>query len=785
MSPQTERPALAVAGLSAAIFLLEVLLTRIFSVTLFHHFAFVAISMGMLGLAVSAVRVSLAPERFSREAAARDILRAAVLFGVTTLAAILVLIQIGVYPTFTWGRVAKLAVVYLVCSVPFYFGGLGLSLAFTHYRERFGFLYGSDLAAAGLAGLAVFPLLRGLGGPSAVVATALVAVLAALGAYPHIGGGLRRGAWAVAATAVVLVLTDSSLGALRLRRPKEEAISQRVLYEGWNALSRVAVYDAPMWPWALAPSYHGPAAPGLWMDIDAAAATAIVSASAGRGNECLVWDLPAAGHAVAPRGRSLVIGSGGGRDVMAALLTGVGQVDAVEINPLIVDDVMRGRFRLFSGDLYDDPRVHVTTADGRTFVRRSSDRYDLIQLSLVDTWAATAAGAFSLSENNLYTLESVREYIQHLTPEGVLALTRWAGGETYRLAILVEAAARSLGIEEPSRHVAILQHRPTAEAENVAVALLFRRAPFDAASIERLESHVDAAGFVWLHHPLKPVPGRASEIARASDPLAEARRTEAYDVSPPTDDRPFFFNRALPFWRGLAERPERLFGEGRYLVAEVLALSGLLAAACIVLPLWRRSRAALGSSAAEALAAVPYFLCIGVGFMLVEMSLIQRFVLYLGHPTRAMTAVVFGLLVGAGLSSAWTGRRAAVVGRMRQVMSALVAVATLLVFGVVQPAVFAATQQIGFAAKLGLTIALVLGVGLALGTLMPTGIARLAAARPGLVPWAWGANGFASVVGASGAVLAAMSWGFAVTFRLGALLYLGAALAALLDRSRV
>src|SRR5262249_44580345 len=148
-------------------------------------------------------------------------------------------VQIGVYPTFTWGRVAKLAVVYLVCSVPFYFGGLGLSLAFTHYRERFGFLYGSDLAAAGLAGLAVFPLLRGLGGPSAVVATALLAVLAALAAYGDIGGTLRRRAWWVIAAAVVLLLADASFGALRLRRPKEEATSLRVLYEGWNALSRV------------------------------------------------------------------------------------------------------------------------------------------------------------------------------------------------------------------------------------------------------------------------------------------------------------------------------------------------------------------------------------------------------------------------------------------------------------------------------------------------------------------------------------------------------------------
>jgi SAM-dependent methyltransferase len=770
-SAPPRRPALAVAGLSASIFLLEVLLTRIFSVTLFHHFAFAAISMGMLGLAAAGVRVALAPARFSAPRADADVAAAATLFGLTTLAALLVLVRLGVYPVFSWDRVARIALIYAVCFVPFYFGGLGLSLIFAHERERFGRLYACDLAAAGLAGLLVFPVLRALGAPAAVVAGATLASLAALAAYPALAAPRRAAAWSVVVLAALLVAGDGAWGWLRLRDPKQ-AGERRVLFEAWNALSRVAVYDEPMGPWSLAPTYRGPIAPGLLMDIDAAAATAIVPSRAGEGNRYLLYEMTAAAHVIAPKGRALVIGSGGGRDVLAALLAGARQVDAVEINPIIVNDVMRGRFRAISGGLYDDRRVSVHVGDGRSFVRRSRDRYDLLQLSLVDTWAATAAGAFALSENNLYTREAVEEYVQHLTPDGVLTLTRWAGGETYRLVILVEAAARALAISDPARHVAVIQHRAAPGGENVATTLLFRRSAFDEATAARLRDHVAACGFVWLHDPLLELPGRTSQIARATDPLAEARRTEQYELTPSSDDRPFFFYRPRPFLAGLLEAPSRLFVEGQYLVAFVLAFSAALGVAFILLPLWRSGGGALRAAARPALEVVPYFVALGLGFMLVEVSLMQRFVLYLGHPTHALTAVLAGVLVGAGLGSALAGRLGA------PAPAAFAVVAVILLVGVAQPPVFAATQGASLAAKLVLSEALVLPLGAALGTLMPLGIARLTREGPVLIAWAWGLNGLASVVGACAGALASMSFGFAATYRLGALCYVVAGVSA-------
>jgi SAM-dependent methyltransferase len=763
-----------VAGLSAGIFLLEVLLTRIFSVTLFHHFAFAAISMGMLGLAAAGVRIALAPGRFTAARGESDVTRAAGLFCATTLAAVLIVVRIGVFPSFSWGAVARLVLIYAVCVVPFYFAGLGLSLIFNHGRDVFARLYAFDLVAAGLAGLGVFPLLRGLGGPAATIAAGVLATLAVLAAYPAVRPGLRRCVLGAALAGALVLAFDSSLGLLRLRDPKGQGARRAILFEAWNALSRVAVYDQRLGPWSLAPNYRGKVPAGLLMDIDAAAGTAIVPA--GADNDYLRYELTAVAHVVAPRGRALVIGAGGGRDVLAALLSGFAPVDAVEINPIIANDVMRGRFRAASGALFDDPRVVVHVGDGRSFVRGSPERYSLIQLSMVDTWAATAAGAFALSENNLYTLEAMQEYLRHLGPGGVLTLTRWAGGEVLRLVILVEAAARSMGVAEPSRQIAVIQHRDAPGVANVAVSLVYRAEPFDEAVASGLRRHVEACGFFWLHDPLRALPGRVSEVARADSPLAEARRTEDYELAASTDDRPFFFYRPRPFVAGLLESPARLFVEGQYLVSVVLLLSTLLGGAAILLPLWRVGRKALHAEPTLALSCVPYFAALGLGFMLVEVSLMQRFVLYLGHPSHALTAVLAGLLVGAGLGSALAGRK--LVGASAGKAATLL-VAVLGLFALSRGFVFDATQALPFAFKVLLTEAMVVPLGAALGTLMPLGIARLVGRAPGLVPWAWGINGFASVVGATAGALCSMTWGFSATFALGGLCYAVAAVSAL------
>jgi hypothetical protein len=787
--PSRARPALAIACLAASIFLLEVLLTRIFSVILYHHFAFVAVSTGMLGLATAGVRVALSPERFLPENAMRDAGRAALAYGAATLVVVSALTQVGLSPNYTWLRALAIPLVYAVTAVPFYFGGLAITLILTHHRHQFARLYAIDLASAGVSALAVAPLLVLLGGPSAAIVAALLAASAAFVAFGEQGekqSEQRRRAWLLLGAAAVLIVADQSAGLLRLRRPKE-ASQGAVLYEAWNALSRVAVYDQPMQPWAVAPRYTGPLPSGLQMDIDASAATPILSAAGGPSADYLRYELTAAAYSVAKAERALVIGAGGGRDVLSALLLGAGHVDAVEINPIIVNDVMRGRFRDASAGVYVDPRVTVHVEDGRTFVRRSPERYDVVQLSLVDTWAATAAGAFALSENNLYTLEAVTEYIEHLQDDGVLTVVRWSGSEVPRLLVMMDAAAKRAGIEEPARHLVVLE-TPHTPLPHVRVSnVILRRSPWTAESLAALEHHVTDSGFTWVHHPLRVVPGRPSEIARAADPLAEAARTETSELRPSTDDWPFFFYRPRPsFFGGIAEDSRRLYSEGQYVLAEILVFATIAAFTCLLLPFFRRGRRALRAQPLEATRAGLYFASIGVGFMFLEMSMMQRFVLYLGHPTYALTSVIVGLLVGAGIGSALAGK---VRGERRAfpvaALAGVLATTAIGVSGVLQPAFLAATQHLGFAAKVALTEALVLPLGATLGALMPLGIAHLTERSPALVPWAWSVNGFASVVGSCIGALLSMSVGFSTTYMLAAACYLAATVVAVVSFRRM
>lgn len=777
MTPPPARPGLAVAALSAALFLTQLLLTRLFSVTLFHHFAFAAISIGMLGLAAAGVRVALAGERYAPERAQADVLRATLLFAATLLVALLVMVAVGAFPSFSWANLARVLLVYVACLVPFSWGGLALTLLFTHGREQFGRLYALDLLAAGLSALVAFPLLRAWGAPAAVALVGAVALLLVTLALPGAPARLRRLALGLALVLLAVVAGDAPLGLLRLRQPKGGLTAQGpLLFEAWNAFSRVAVYDAPLRPWSLSPLYRGPVAPALHLDIDAAAATGIVPAGAGEGNAYLDHELTALGWSVARPGRALVIGAGGGRDVLAALRRGAQTVDAVEINPIIARDVMLGRFRDYSGGLYADPRVRLHVADGRSFVRRSRERWDFVQLTLVDTWAATAAGAFALTENNLYTREAVAEYLDRLAPDGVLTLTRWTGFETLRLVALVDAAARAAGIADPGRHTAVVMHPGPRQVE--PVVLIFRLAPFDEASLAPLRAQVEADGFAWLHDPLRALPGEVSALARSADAAAELRRTRAVDLSPPSDDRPFFFYTPRPLWAGLRESPARLFTEGQYLLVEVLLVAALLASASVLLPLARRGREALHAAPGLALRAIPYFACLGVGFMLVELGLMQRSVLFLGHPTHAMAAVVASLLLGAGAGAGLAQRARG----LRPAPAALGAALLLLLVERAQGPLFALTQPWELPAKVVLTAALVLPLGAALGTLLPLGMARLVARAPGLVPWAWGINGLMSVVGVCAGALLAMGHGFTATFQAGAACYLLAALVAALDR---
>ena len=481
-----------------------------------------------------------------------------------------------------------------------------------------------------------------------------------------------------------------------------------------------------------------------------------------------------------PRGfTALVIGPGGGRDLLSALVFGATRVDGVEINPIIVRDVMLDRFREYSGNLYGDPRVSIHVDDGRSFIRRSANRYDVIQASLVDTWAATAAGAYTLTENSLYTAEAFGEYLDHLTDDGVLTITRWVF-DGLRLVSLAQEACAARGLD-PARHLAIVRH------DRVATFLL-KRQPFTGEDVERLTTHAQAMGFEVLYapgvetghsvaDPPEMVQSRttAADYARFIRAGNPRRFIEAYplDIRPTTDDRPFFFHTTrLADQFDVAFGRSMLFGNGLSALLTLFGISATLVVLFVVGPLLLGGEKP-GAGWARWLA---YFGALGAGFMLLEVALLQRFVLLLGHPVYSLTVTLFSLLLGTGLGSFLS--RVVDETRVRRVtMLALIAIVLLtLVTRFAVPWLVDAAIPWPLGLRIAAAVVILVPVGVLLGMALPGGMRLLAARRPEIAPWGWGMNGAFSVVGATLAVFIAMNWGFSITFLAAAAVYTIAAL---------
>jgi spermidine synthase len=765
--------AVGVALVSASLLMSELALTRIFSVTMYYHFAFLAISIALFGLSASGVWVYLRQRRLNPRATRQLVSRQAIVYAATTIAALAFLVRLRVELTYSPANLVLMLSIYLLAAAPFFTGGLVISTAISRLSSSVGLIYGADLVGAAGGCLLLIPLLDWLGAPGVVAAAATFAALASVLLAPLAARARAAGA----ATAVVAIPLAAQLGGLAPFDVVDTKGHQgdRILFSKWNSFSRVAVYDRGHGDWSLSPAYTGALPETRFMDIDSAASTPILRIT-GRADDAayLRYELTAlAYHLKQSRPFSaLVIGPGGGRDLAAALAFGAARVDGVEINPIIARDVMSGAFREFSGGLYQHPRVRIAIDDGRSFVRRAPDRYDVIQASLVDTWAATAAGAYTLTENTLYTVEAFDDYLDHLTDDGVLTITRWVF-DGLRLVSLAQEACARRGWDAAGR-LAIIRH------ERVATFLL-KAAPFTAEERRQLQDVTERLSFDVLYLPGSDTPPRRAaggESDRAGDYAAlitAADRDEFYaryplDIRPTTDDRPFFFHTTrvrdqfhTAFGRSM------LFGNGLSALLTLMAISAALVALFVIGPLVVGRRDAPPPGWPRVLA---YFGALGAGFMLVEVALLQRFVLLVGHPVYSLTVTLFSLLLGTGIGSFLTRRIETPLLYRRARWSLLGIALTATVAALTLPWIIEAAMPAPRWVRMSVAAALMIPAGVLMGTPLPSLVRLVGADRPALVPWAWGMNGAFSVVGATAAILVAMTWGFSATFLLGGLAYL-------------
>jgi hypothetical protein len=469
---------------------------------------------------------------------------------------------------------------------------------------------------------------------------------------------------------------------------------------------------------------------------------------------------------------------------LRAVANGSPNVTGIEINPIIATTIMRGRYADYSQHLYERPEVHIYVSDGRSFLRSSPQKFDVVQMTLVDTWASTAAGAFALSENNLYTIEAFREYFERLKPDGMIAITRWEfrhPREALRVVAVAMEALHRMGVANPARHF-IVASQGALDEDGIPVVVLAKKTPFTEAEEDAVQNHLDDYDEITpLYLPWQPGQNPFSDLIASNDPYAFARRY-AYNVAPVSDNAPFFFF-TLKAGQILSEKGLRAGIDWKVNLGVLVLLLVLIISVCAVLLFLVLPLALKTGKARQSLLPLLYFVAVGLGYILVEIAFIQRFVLFLGHPTYALTVVIFLLLLSSGAGSLfsrlWLPRT-----EMGWLPLTLV-VATILVYVFFLPSRLAGLVGLPFGYRLAISGVLLIPLGFVMGMPFPTGLRALAAvpaaescvgkdAPNNAIEWAWAMNAAASVLGSVLAMVIAIQFGLTATLACGAAAYLTA-----------
>ncbi|HYN15492.1 MAG TPA: hypothetical protein VES66_06865, partial [Terriglobales bacterium] len=685
-----------------------------------------------------------------------------------------------------------------------------------------------------------------LGGPNAVVFAALaMAGAATVWADAH---NLRRSAGVLSLLLITLLAANHSGRLIDIVYAKGERRDQPwMLFARWNALSRVEVDQIDE---------------AKYIVIDADASTAIMNVDPqnwgetqspaegadrlGRGQPGYNWEedlmsaAPAIANVLRPHGAYAIIGPGGGVDVLRAVANGSPSVTAIEINPLIADTIMRGLYADYSYHLYERPQVHMHVGDGRSWIRGSRDKFDVVQMTLVDTWASTAAGAFALSENNLYTVEAFREYFDHLKPEGFIAITRWEfrrPREALRVVSQAIEALQQMGVKEVHKYFIVVADGPLDE-DGRPVTVLAKKTPFtwneergvlrhldenpdlypvytptlfasltgDEPCAERYSTSANPALTACPEEPwIKElsVERRAAgeavapferlillhERAALGDvpfsPRREFIRNYPFNIAPVGDNAPFFFftfktgDALRNVFRGTGRGMDWKNNLGVVVLGIVLVISLAAVLAFLIGPL-----ALHGEARGQHLVPLLYFVSLGLGYILVEIALIQRFVLFLGHPTYALTVVVFLMLLASGAGSVFSERLLARTAQIRPLLAVIALLVAAYIFAL--PRVLGTLVGLPFPAKLVISGFLLAPLGFVMGMPFPTGLRQIAAEtlqatslpRPhsSAIEWAWAMNAASSVLGSVLAMVVAIQFGLSAALAGGAAAYLAAML---------
>jgi hypothetical protein len=776
--------------LSAGTLMYEVVLTRLLSVLSWYYLAFVSVSMAMLGMTAGALFVQLRPHLFQHSNVASRLRQFSLAMAVATPLALVTMLAI---PIDLVPSIESLYTFVLFCAIiatPFVFSGIAACLSLTRSEFAIGRVYFVDLLGAAAGSVGSVALLEILDAPSAMFAISgilFLSVRAFAGFEDRRKPSLRFTVFAcgMLIAAALNHETPFGFGPIRSKGTLEER--NHYIAEVWNPISRIRAQRSPEGPPMLfgtpdtrSKELEHPVS-SIWLDIDNEAGTPIYKFSGSpKDIDFLAYDVTTLADQLRRGGSTAIIGVGGGRDLMAASLFNFRRIVGIELNAGMFDLTTR-QLRSFANlDKIRGLEIHLD--EGRSYLSRTPEKFDVIQASMVDTWAATSAGAMTLSENSLYTVDAWRIFYRHLNPGGLITFTRWNSEleriQTSRMFALAWATLISQGVSNPGQQIALVGWGPVA-------TILVSNQPLSGADLQELQTISNRYGFKILFSPEQPATDSDLKQVVATKTLGQLSHLNSgmLDFSPVYDSSPYFFNSLKLSQMRTTDlsqifRSERWGGNLRallFLLAFLVATLILLAIA-ILLPVTRWAEVPVRWDY-RVLGGIVYFVAIGLGFMLTEMAMMQQLSLFLGHPIYSLIVVLTGLTLATGVGSfASEALLLKSNGHVRApaiAAAAIISVYSLSVLPLIHRYVY-----LPLSSRIGVSLALVLPIGFVLGFCFPVGLRWMKELkRNDCLPWMWALNGAASVVAGFFAIIVSMETSITISVLIGAGLYLCAAIA--------
>ncbi len=782
--------------LSGLVMMLQILQSRLFSVTSWYHLSFLVISMAMFGLTMGALKIYKSSEKEQRENYGLIARKHSVAFGFFILIALMIQLFVPIVSNDTLKTIMSLPVVGIITGLAYYHAGVAITVCLTRAPFPIGKTYGIDLLGAGLGCIAALLLMETIDTPSAILGVAGFAFLAAL-CFPVSASAPKT----VTILTFIIPLKPVALlfcagaflaGTINATQPspplyplwEKDKISLKsgIEYEKWNSISRVIVRKkttqqpfawgkSPIFPTDMVAEYKA-------LVIDGDAGTPITKFDGDFAKHSyLEYDVTNVAYSMPNIKKSAVIGVGGGRDVLSAKYFGVEKVTALDVNPVQVNLLTEHPDYKDYANLYTLPGVKILNEEARSWFRQNTEKLDLIQMSLIDTWAATGAGAFALSENGLYTVEAWTIFMNDLSETGVFTLSRWSSDmmdDTGRTLSVAMATLLQHGADNPLDHIVMIG------SGRIATTIV-SKSPFTSEQLSALKQTVSDKQYQIVMMPGHTKPEGILGALTQAQTVADLHRIsdqQFYDISPSTDMRPFFFNQArlskpLDVAKLALQPLEQAhfvsMGQAKatFNLYLIIAFSALMVALVIIIPLLRTVE---DKSSTFIKSGTLYFMLIGLGFMFIEISLLQALGVFLGHPIYGLSVVLFSLIISAGLGSLLSEKIVLNnIGKQFAWCFATCAYALFLALSL--KGVFYTYAEVDILTRILISVAIMSPAGFLMGFGFPTGLRLSEKFDSRATAWFWGINGAAGVLGSSIAIACNIAIGIDNTLIIGGLCY--------------